>query len=92
MEIKSGIIRLEFTPEQVESINGYQRSGYWHPFTCAYDHTGDDVLIAKPAGLECPSCDYKQNWVHTWMADGSWQKMGMAIHALQRRGNAEQNS
>jgi len=71
-----------FSPSQVESINLYQRSGAFHPFTCA--NRGDSphrtttdkgVLVADETGLFCPDCDYEQTWVHGWMADGRWAKM-----------------
>jgi hypothetical protein len=36
------ITRVPWTPEQVESLNEYQRSGVGHPFTCGgcRDHRG----------------------------------------------------
>lgn len=59
-----------WTPEQVESLNRYQREGLGHPFTCEkrkmlhpYDGT-ETVLIATVKGWVCPEfhCDYTQNW------------------------------
>lgn len=61
-----------FTPDQVASINAYQISGVFHPFTCGSEGCGFD-LKAIEGTLECPKCDYTQDWVHAWMADWSWK-------------------
>ena len=65
-----------FTSEQVESINFYQHEGRFHPFTCGSGSRTDEshldsegLLIAKKEGMECPYCNYKQDWVHEFMAD-----------------------
>lgn len=72
-----------YSPEQIESINGFQKSGYWHPFTCANrEHGGDDVLVATPDGMECPTCGYTQDWVHGFMADGSWKELQGRVEAM----------
>ena len=69
-----------FTPEEVESINEYQDSGFFHPFTCGGDNhnkahlDGEGVLVADENGLYCPYCDYKQYWVHDFMKNGTWRK------------------
>lgn len=60
-----------FTPDQVESINAYQRAGVFHPFTCGTEGCGTD-LVAHEEGLRCPRCAYTQDWVHGFMADWSW--------------------
>ena len=65
-------IPAPFTAEQVASINGYQKSGVFHEFTCGKDHDGDRALRATVDGLECPTCDYRQFWVHEFMANGLW--------------------
>ena len=67
-----------FSDAQVESINGFQRSGVMHPFTCPVDdpvHSVDSHLVATPAGMHCPAdgCEYRQDWVHEFMADGQWR-------------------
>jgi hypothetical protein len=71
-----------FTPAQVESINGFQRSGRWHPFTCRdrgeslhldYGEGDHGMLVAEEDGLRCRDCGYRQTWVHDLMADGTWQ-------------------
>jgi hypothetical protein len=64
------VVEAPFTPEQVAHINDFQASGYMHPFTCPNAHT-ERNLIAEEAGLRCPSCGYRQGWVHGFMADGA---------------------
>lgn len=68
-----------FTDEQVESINAFQQAGAMHPFTCGSDECRaqhvEGVLVATRAGLHCPHCSYTQDWVHGFMADGSWKGM-----------------
>jgi hypothetical protein len=76
-------VEAPFTPDQVESLNGYQVSGVMHPFTCGRcrDELGiwedgtinDRLLVATEAGWTCPTCDNTQNWAWPWMADGSWR-------------------
>lgn len=61
-------IKAPFTQDQVNHINEFQESGLVHPFTCPNDSS---VLLAHCAGLECPNCDYMQDWVHDVMADGT---------------------
>lgn len=72
-----------FTEDQVASINAYQREAPFHPFTCGNNHDGERELVATVDGLHCPTCDYTQDWVHSWMADWSWQNfvdpIGQAI-------------
>lgn len=67
-----------FTAEEVVSLNEFQRSGVFHPFTCGTKEKhgrGDaEELVATLDGWVCPSCDYTQNWAHEFMKDGSWKK------------------
>lgn len=63
-----------FTDDQVTSLNGYQQAGLFHPFTCGND-SSHELLVATAAGWQCPSCDYRQNWAHDWMADNGWQEV-----------------
>ncbi len=69
-----------FTPEEVISLNEYQNSGAFHPFTCGGDRTddqhldGEGLLVATEAGWICPYCGYTQNWAHEFMKDGSWRR------------------
>lgn len=64
-----------WTDEEVESIKGFQEAGSFHPFTCP-EHT-DFELIPYTEALLCPltNCMYKQTWVHSFMADGSWSRI-----------------
>lgn len=63
-------ITAPFTPEQVENLNLYQRSGVMHPFTCGAENCRAD-LIATEAGGGCPTegCEYTQKWAHAFMSD-----------------------
>jgi hypothetical protein len=52
-------IKVPFTPEQVESLNGFQQTPHLHPWTCFM--TNEDfkpichaVLVATTDGLICP--------------------------------------
>lgn len=76
----AGKVFAPFTPGQVESINNFQNEGRFHEFTCpsSDDHTLGRVLVATEEGLQCPSCDYRQFWVHEFMANGQWQERGAA--------------
>jgi hypothetical protein len=70
-----------FTPDEVESLNAYQKSGMFHPFTCGSGNRTDDkhldgegILVATEDGWTCSYCEYKQDWAHDWMKDGSWKR------------------
>lgn len=59
-----------FTQQQIEDLWEYQQFGYFHPFTCGKrdEHPDqDDILIPTQGGWICPSCDYEQNWAHSFM-------------------------
>lgn len=51
---------------QVASLNSYQASKYVHPFTCGGGCRQD--LVAHADGWRCPTCAYRQNWAHDFMA------------------------
>lgn len=74
-----------FTPEEVISLNAYQKSGAFHPFTCGGNRTdekhldGEGLLVATEDGWICPYCDYKQDWAIDWMKDGSWRKFNSLV-------------
>ncbi len=63
------MIQAPFTPEQVRSLNGFQQSGRYHPFTC----TCGEHLMATEQGWICRDCDYTQNWAHEFMANNEWR-------------------
>jgi len=74
-----------FTPEQVEALNEFQKSGIMHPFTCGPSKIlhepqirhpecekskgGEGILIATKDGWVCPCGNFTQNWAHAFMAD-----------------------
>lgn len=66
-------VRAPFTPEQVASLNAYQASCAFHPFTCAVN-SRHGALRSTPSGWRCEVCGYEQDWAHPWMADGSWAR------------------
>lgn len=70
-----------FTKDQCDSFNEYQSYGMMHPFTCGNNHSGPRELKAKPESLYCPSCEYTQDWAHSWQLDWKWKDM------CQLRGN-----
>lgn len=80
-----------FTPDQVASLNAYQVAGVMHPFTCGGGHSPRGPvpgcsgirLIAAEGGWRCASdtCDYRQDWAHSFMADWSWR--GLAIRTVE---------
>lgn len=57
-----------FTQDQIDSINAYQVSGIWHPFTCECG----EVLNACSEGMKCPKCGHLQTWAHEFMSNWSW--------------------
>jgi hypothetical protein len=77
-------VTAPFNKEQRESINGYQASGVFHPFTC--EKCGVD-LVAHYGGMACPSHDhaYVQTWCHDFMANGDWRQAQQAIDALKAK-------
>lgn len=73
-------IEAPFTDTQVRGLNEYQTGiDFGHrmpPFTCGnrgdgkHGEEGGDkgVLIATAKGWVCPSCEYTQDWAHSFMA------------------------
>lgn len=62
------MLRAPWTPEQVTSLNEYQRSGVMHPFTY---HSYE--LVATERGWVLPGSKIVvQDWAHPQMADWSW--------------------
>lgn len=72
------MVKAPWTDEQVESANGYQAEGVFHPFTCG--ECGND-LKAERDGWRCPTegCTYTQDWAHDFMLDGSWRKAAAGL-------------
>jgi len=65
-------IRPPWTPEQVEALNRYQKSGLMHPYTCGGNRKDENhldnegILVATKKGWICPYCDYNQDWAHAF--------------------------
>jgi hypothetical protein len=78
------IIYEPFTDKQIKSINEFQRSKHWHPFTCGKVHC-DGILTATKHGVVCRKCgNWRQTWVHDFMADNSWKKLDMLQEAAEK--------
>lgn len=58
------IAKAPFTPEQVESLNDYQKSGAMHPFTCGYcrDRLGIHFVRAEDGSLQPFDHDTDPEW------------------------------
>jgi hypothetical protein len=63
-------IRAPWTPEQVEALNRFQKSGRFHPFTCpgkwakCAEHRD---LVATTDGWVCACGKYRQDWASDFM-------------------------
>ena len=74
-----------FTPDEVNSLNEYQRAGVMHPFTCGGDRTdekhldGEGILVATEDGWNCPYCDYKQDWAHEFIKNWAWKNRSAGL-------------
>jgi ribosomal protein S27AE len=65
--------RAPFQEGQVDSINAYQCSRSFHPFTCP---KCGGVLVASTHGMDCYDCGkWFQAWVHDFMANWKWQSL-----------------
>jgi hypothetical protein len=91
-------IRPPWTPQQVAALNGFQRRGGMHPFTCVHEHAGPaPTLVARPDGWHCPGtytapCDYRQDWAHAFMAEPTTWPQPLAELRAQAANNAEQSA
>lgn len=72
-------IYAPFTDDQVESLNAYQKSEVFHPFTglnVLAPEGEDDILVATPSGwISNLDPSYTQNWAWVWMGDWSWKEI-----------------
>lgn len=68
-------VEAPWTQEQVDSLNGYQQAGCFHPFTGERKANGDQVdLIATPEGwVEVAGGPVVQTWAYRAMTDGAWK-------------------
>lgn len=78
-----------FTPEEVLSLNDYQKSRAFHPFTCGSGNRtdenhldGEGLLVATEDGWICPYCPYTQNWAHDFMKNRGWEPTMNAKNAF----------
>ena len=62
----------QWTKDQVNSFNAFQKSGCMHPFTCG---ACSGELIATRDGCKCECGKYTQYWAHAWMLNWDWKKM-----------------
>jgi hypothetical protein len=74
--MNTSIITAPWTPEQVDALNLYQKTGHMHPFTCGSGNRtdekhldGEGILFATVGGWVCPFCDYTQDWAHSFMLE-----------------------
>ena len=78
-DVASRKVHAPFTAAQVESLNDYQASGVFHPFTGRNELAPDgedDILVATPVGWRSTrDPEYRQTWAWAWMADRSWEEM-----------------
>jgi hypothetical protein len=76
--VSTGPKRAPWTEDEVASLNAYQASGRWHPFTSP---SGDgSSLIATPAGwVDKEGGPVVQDWAHMWMADWGWKTMASPL-------------
>lgn len=75
--------KAPWTPDQVKSLNGYQASTKYHPYTCR-DRSrrphkwrlGDKgILVATIDGWYCPDCNaVTQTWAHDFTLNWAWQR------------------
>lgn len=78
-DLEAKLHRAPWTADQVASLNGFQTSGFFHPFTCS---KGSHPLLATLHGWVCPQDDYIQDWAHDFMLDWSWHDLAPAWGAL----------
>lgn len=62
-----------FTDDEIASFNDYQQHSDFPKVACADNHAGEHNLIANSGGIFCPTCGWRQNWVHKFLIDWSWR-------------------
>lgn len=58
-----------WTSKQIASLQGYQQSSTFVPFTCDEQH----LMIAQEDGLRCNRCRTHQVWTYDWTLNWSWK-------------------
>ncbi len=83
--------KMVFTPDEVKSLNAFQRSRVRHPYTCCKDNRdrhhldGEGVLVATERGWVCLYCDYTQESAAPWMKNWRWKEILALELAVMRR-------
>lgn len=56
-------VEAPWSQDIVDRLNAYQKSGFFHPYTCAECRSD---LIATAEGWKCSEvgCEYTQGWAH----------------------------
>ena len=74
-------VTVPFTGVQQASLNDFQISGTWHPYTCPLDHDWCDepehilnVLNEEGFTCSCTGCGYTQDWAYAYTVDWSWSR------------------
>jgi len=67
-------VTAPWTEEQVRSLNGYQASGRFHPFTYGDGADQVDLIATRDGWVACDGGPVVQDWAHGFMADGSWAR------------------
>lgn len=71
-----------FTVEQCIMLNGYQHSGYAHPYTCGNNSSHEPLIATRQEfGWYCRDCDYTQRWAHA--TNDPYGLMGLNGNELQ---------
>lgn len=82
-------VTAPWTQDQVDSLNSYQVSGAFHPFTGNNDLLPlgeNDVLVADVDGWHSTvDPGYRQTWAWGWMADWSWKELAVWPPTPKRR-------
>lgn len=65
-------MKTNWTQDQIDSANGYQKCDYVHAYTCG--NCRQD-LIATKDGWICPNCDYTQDWALDWILNWGWKEL-----------------
>lgn len=65
------LARAPWTDEQVASLVEFQRSGWFHEFTCG---VCGSTLQPRADGWHCWRDAYRQDWAHEFMTNWDWQR------------------
>jgi hypothetical protein len=68
-------VQAPWTPSEMNSLNAYQTSEVFHPYTC---HRHGSNLVATLKGWRCPAvsdCNWDRSWAWQWTVDNSWRQL-----------------